>query len=42
MNFDLLILMENVRVSLQSGAQFGVRAPQEQFILGQAGEIRGF
>ncbi len=34
--FDLLILIENVRVSLQSGVQFDVRAPQEQFILGSA------
>ena len=34
--FDLLILIENVRVSLQSGVQFNVRAPQEQFILGHA------
>lgn len=34
--FDLLILVENVRVSLQSGVQFDVRAPQEQFILGHA------
>ena len=31
--FDLLILTENVRVSLRSGVQFDVRAPQEQFIL---------
>ena len=31
--FDLLILIENVRVSLRSGVQFDVRAPQEQFIL---------
>lgn len=35
--FDLLILIENVRVSLRSGVQFDVRAPQEQFILAQAG-----
>jgi exopolysaccharide biosynthesis polyprenyl glycosylphosphotransferase len=34
--FDLLILVENVRVSLRSGVQFDVRAPQEQFILAQA------
>jgi exopolysaccharide biosynthesis polyprenyl glycosylphosphotransferase len=34
--FDLLILTENVRVSLRSGVQFDVRAPQEQFILAQA------
>ncbi|MFN8159484.1 MAG: sugar transferase [Solirubrobacterales bacterium] len=38
--FDLLILIENVRVSLQSGVQFNVRAPQEQFILGGASESR--
>jgi lipopolysaccharide/colanic/teichoic acid biosynthesis glycosyltransferase len=34
--FDLLILIENVRVSLRSSVQFDVRAPQEQFILAQA------
>ena len=34
--FDFLILLENVRVSLQSGVQFDVRLPQEQFILGHA------
>ncbi len=34
--FDFLILLENVRVSLRSGVQFDVRAPQEQFILGHA------
>jgi lipopolysaccharide/colanic/teichoic acid biosynthesis glycosyltransferase len=34
--FDLLILIENVRVSLRSGVQFDVRAPQEQFILARA------
>ncbi len=34
--FDLLILVENVRVSLRSGVQFDVRAPQEQFILARA------
>jgi exopolysaccharide biosynthesis polyprenyl glycosylphosphotransferase len=34
--FDLLILIENVRVSLRSGVQFDVRAPQEQFILAPA------
>jgi len=33
--FDFVILIENVRVSLQSGVQFDVRAPQEQFILGR-------
>jgi exopolysaccharide biosynthesis polyprenyl glycosylphosphotransferase len=35
--FDLLILMENFRVSLRSGVQFEARAPQEQFILTRAG-----
>ncbi|HWB68509.1 MAG TPA: exopolysaccharide biosynthesis polyprenyl glycosylphosphotransferase [Solirubrobacterales bacterium] len=39
--FDSLILLENVRVSLQSGVQFGVQAPQEQFIFDRAGEARG-
>jgi lipopolysaccharide/colanic/teichoic acid biosynthesis glycosyltransferase len=34
--FDLLILIENVKVSLRSSVQFDVRAPQEQFILAQA------
>lgn len=34
--FDLLILIENVRVSMRSSVQFDVRAPQEQFILAQA------
>lgn len=34
--FDLLILIENVRVSLRSGVQFDVRAPHEQFILAPA------
>jgi lipopolysaccharide/colanic/teichoic acid biosynthesis glycosyltransferase len=34
--FDLLILIENVRVALRSGVQFDVRAPQEQFILAPA------
>ena len=38
--FDLLILIENVRVSLRSGVQFDVRAPQEQFILTQPGRAR--
>jgi exopolysaccharide biosynthesis polyprenyl glycosylphosphotransferase len=37
--FDFLILLENVRVSL-AGVQFGLDAPQEQFILGQTGEAR--
>lgn len=36
--FDFLILIENVRVSL-AGVQFGLDAPQEQFILGQTGEV---
>ncbi len=35
--FDFLILLENVRVSLRSGVQFGLATPQEQFILGHAG-----
>ena len=39
--FDTLILLENVRVSLHSGVQFGVRAPQEQFILGPGSELHG-
>jgi exopolysaccharide biosynthesis polyprenyl glycosylphosphotransferase len=30
--FDALILAENVRVSLRSGVQFGVRSPQKEFI----------
>jgi exopolysaccharide biosynthesis polyprenyl glycosylphosphotransferase len=34
--FDLLILIENVKVALRSGVQFDVRAPQEQFILAEA------
>jgi exopolysaccharide biosynthesis polyprenyl glycosylphosphotransferase len=38
--FDLLIFFENVRVSLRSGVQFDVRAPQEQFILTQPGRAR--
>ena len=38
--FDSLILLENVRVSFGSGVQFGVRAPQEQFIIGHAGHAR--
>jgi lipopolysaccharide/colanic/teichoic acid biosynthesis glycosyltransferase len=33
--FDLLILIENVRVALRSDVQYDVRAPQEQFILAQ-------
>ena len=39
--FDSLILLENVRVSLRSGVQFGARAPQEQFILGHPHQARG-
>jgi exopolysaccharide biosynthesis polyprenyl glycosylphosphotransferase len=39
--FDSLILLENVRVALRSGVQFGVRAPQEQFILGHPHQARG-
>jgi lipopolysaccharide/colanic/teichoic acid biosynthesis glycosyltransferase len=38
--FDFLILVENVRVSLRSGVQFGLRAPEEQFILGHSGRPR--
>ncbi len=34
--FDFLILLENFHVSLRSGVQFDVRAPQQQFILGHA------
>jgi lipopolysaccharide/colanic/teichoic acid biosynthesis glycosyltransferase len=33
--FDLLTLIENVRIALRSGVQFDVRPPQEQFILRQ-------
>jgi exopolysaccharide biosynthesis polyprenyl glycosylphosphotransferase len=38
--FDSLVLLESVRVSLSSGVQFDVRAPQEQFILGHTGQTR--
>lgn len=38
--FDSLVLLENVRVTLSSGVQFGVRAPQEQFILGHGAQAR--
>ena len=38
--FDLLIFCENVRVSLRSGVQFDVHAPQEQFILTQPSRAR--
>jgi exopolysaccharide biosynthesis polyprenyl glycosylphosphotransferase len=34
--FDCLVLLENFRVSV-AGVQFGLDAPQEQFILGSAG-----
>lgn len=37
--FDALVLVENMRVSLHSGVQFGVRSPQKEFILGQVGEL---
>lgn len=36
--FDLLVLLENFRVSLGGfGMQFEIQSPQEQFILGRAG-----
>jgi lipopolysaccharide/colanic/teichoic acid biosynthesis glycosyltransferase len=38
--FDTLILIENIRVSLGLSVQFGARAPQEQFILGEVGHLR--
>lgn len=38
--FDILVLIENVRVSLGRTVQFGADAPQEQFILGQIGRLR--
>ena len=38
--FDSLILLENIRVSLGLSVQFGARAPQEQFILGEVGHLR--
>jgi exopolysaccharide biosynthesis polyprenyl glycosylphosphotransferase len=37
--FDLLVLIENVRVSFGGTVQFGLDAPQEQFILGQIGRL---
>jgi lipopolysaccharide/colanic/teichoic acid biosynthesis glycosyltransferase len=37
--FDLLVLFENVRVSFGGTVQFGLDAPQEQFILGQIGRL---
>ena len=36
--FDALVLLENVRVSLHSGVQFGLDTPQEQFIIGHASQ----
>ena len=36
--FDFLVLIENVRVSL-AGVQFGLDAPQEQFILGNISDV---
>jgi exopolysaccharide biosynthesis polyprenyl glycosylphosphotransferase len=38
--FDALILIENVRISLSSSVQFGIAAPQEQFILGDTHRLR--
>jgi lipopolysaccharide/colanic/teichoic acid biosynthesis glycosyltransferase len=38
--FDLLILVENIRVALRSGVQFDVEAPQEQFILARTERAR--
>jgi lipopolysaccharide/colanic/teichoic acid biosynthesis glycosyltransferase len=32
--FDFLILLENFRVSLSGGVQFGLAVPQQQFIIG--------
>ncbi len=37
MYFDALILIENVRVSLSGKVQFGVRAPQKEFIISEVG-----
>jgi exopolysaccharide biosynthesis polyprenyl glycosylphosphotransferase len=37
--FDTLILLENFRVSV-SGVQFGLDAPQEQFILGHTDQLQ--
>jgi lipopolysaccharide/colanic/teichoic acid biosynthesis glycosyltransferase len=34
--FDLLTLIENIRVSLTSSVQFDVRRPPEEFIVGEA------
>jgi exopolysaccharide biosynthesis polyprenyl glycosylphosphotransferase len=38
---DTLILIENFRVSLGKGVQFGLHAPHREFILGQAGKLGG-
>ncbi len=38
--FDAMILLENVRISLRRSVQFGVDAPEEQFILGHPGRVR--
>ncbi len=38
--FDFMILLENVRVSLGGGVQFGLHAPQEEFIFGHVGQLR--
>lgn len=35
--FDLLVLIENLRITFRGGVQFELRSPQEQFILGRAG-----
>jgi exopolysaccharide biosynthesis polyprenyl glycosylphosphotransferase len=39
--FDALVLAENVRVSLSSGVQFGVRSPQKEFIATEIGGQAG-
>ncbi len=39
--FDMLILAENVRVSLNKSVQFGLEAPHKDFILRQAEELTG-
>ncbi len=41
MYFDALILVENFRVSLNKGVQFGLEAPHKDFILRQAEELSG-
>jgi exopolysaccharide biosynthesis polyprenyl glycosylphosphotransferase len=38
--FDAMILIENMRISLSSSVQFGIDAPQEQFILGHTHHLR--